>query len=322
MNDARLEKCHEQKQCTNCSSQKLCRAQTHTHSCTRHTSIRTRQLANPSSLFRSQCTHMFLVAAPHSQKIFISTDFFFSWGNTKEITPLFLPGSCQNNQCFPERDLWCDMRGGKAEGCRHSSGALVVDNKWGAVLGYVLQLSRLIIFDMHSGVYTVSSVKSSPAIEGNRVKGAHTTQHVHILHTEVLRTEEPFLFLPSPRLFSVSHLLSAAQLVALTPVSWLTSCSRWLMKKSWLLGFRGCFPINMNSPWSSCNIRPGPVFIQQATRSFLYNTQEEMKRVNSPFRMLHSIMGGTKSPMNGTSILGFQKHIYFPSPYITALCSA
>lgn len=118
-------------------------------------------------------------------KIFIFAD-FFSWGNTKEITPLFLPGSCQNNQCFPERDLWRDMRGGKAEGCRHSSRALVVDNKWGAVLGYVLQLSRLIIFDMHSGVYTVSSVKSSPAIEGNRVHGAHTTQHVHILHTKVL----------------------------------------------------------------------------------------------------------------------------------------
>lgn len=204
----------------------------------------------------------------HKNIYFCWLFFLFSWGNTKEITPLFLPGSCQNNQCFPERDLWCDMRGGKAEGCRHSSRALVVDNKWGAVLGYVLQLSKLIIFDMHSGVYTVSSVKSSPAIEGNRVKGAHTTQHVHILHTEVLRTDEPFLFLSSLPLFSVSHLLSTAQLAALTPVSWLTSCSRWLMKKSWLLGFRGCFPINMNSPWSSCNIRPGPAFIQQATRSF------------------------------------------------------
>lgn len=119
----------------------------------------------------------------------------------------------------------------------------------------------------------------------------------------------------------MSHLLSTAQLAALAPVSWLTSCSRWLMKKSWLLGFRGCFPINMNSPWSSCNIRPGPVFIQQATRSFVCNTQEEMKRVNSPFRMLHSIMGGTKSPMKGTSILGSQKHICFPSPDITAFCS-
>lgn len=119
----------------------------------------------------------------------------------------------------------------------------------------------------------------------------------------------------------MSHLLSTAQLAVLAPVSWLTSCSRWLMKKSWLLGFRGCFPINMNSPWSSCNIRPGPAFIQQATRSFVCNTQEEMKRVNSPFGMLHSIMGGTKSPMKGTSILGSQKHICLPSPYITALCS-
>lgn len=257
-------------------------------------------------------------------KIFIFAD-FFSWGNTKEITPFFLPGSCQNNQCFPERDLWRDMRGGKAEGCRHSSRALVVDNKWGAVLGYVLQLSRLIIFDMHSGVYTVSSVKSSPAIEGNRAQGAHTTQHIHILHTEVLRKEEPvvaFAFSLSFPLFSMSYLLSTAQLAALAPVSWLTSCSRWLMKKSWLLGFRGCFPINMNSPWSSCNIRPGPVFIQQATRSFVCNTQEEMKRVNSPFRMLHLIMGGTKSPMKGTSIFGSQKHICFPSPdYIMAPCS-
>lgn len=119
----------------------------------------------------------------------------------------------------------------------------------------------------------------------------------------------------------MSHLLSTAQLVELAPVSWLTSCSRWLMKKSWLLGFRGCFPINMNSPWSSCNIRPGPVFIQQATRSFVCYTQEEMKRVNSPFRMLHSIMGGTKSPMKRTSILGAQKHICFSSPDITAQCS-
>lgn len=77
----------------------------------------------------------------------------------------------------------------------------------------------------------------------------------------------------------------------------------------------------MNSPWSSCNIRPGPVFIQQATHSFACNTQEEMKRVNSPFRMLNSIMGGTKSSMNGTSIFGFQKHICFPSLYITPLCT-
>lgn len=305
----------EQKQCTNCSSQKLQRENTRAHTFSRHTSIRTCQQANPSSLFLPRCAHIFLVAAPCSQNIYFC--WFFSWGNTKEITPFFLPGSCQNNQCFPERDLWCDMRGGKAEGCRHSSGALVVDNKWGAVLGYVLQLSRLIIFDMHSGVYTVSSVKSSPAIEGNRARGAHTTQRIHILHTEVLRKEEPvvaFAFSPSFPLFSMSHLLSTAQLAALAPVSWLTSCSRWLMKKSWLLGFRGCFPINMNSPWSSCNIRPGPVFVQQAARSFVCNTQEEMKRVNSPFRMLHLIMGGTKSPMKGTSIFGSPKHICFPSP--------
>lgn len=195
------------------SSQKLCKAQiqTHTltHSYTRHTSIYTCQLANPSSLFLPQCAHIFLVAAPCSQKIFIFAD-FFSGGNTKEITPLFLPGLCQNNQCFPERDLWCDMRGGKAEGCRHSSRALVVDNKWGAVLGYVLQLSRLIIFDMHSGVYTVSSVKSSPAIEENRVKGAHTMQHVHTAHTEELGTEEPVAFpfsLPSPSFLRVPSLI-------------------------------------------------------------------------------------------------------------------
>lgn len=215
------------------------------------------------------------------------------------------------------------MRGGKAEGCRHSSRALVVDNKWGAVLGYVLQLSRLIIFDMHSGVYTVSSVKSSPAIEGNRAQGAHTTQHTYTFCTQkCFRKEEPVVaFAFSLPLFSTSHLLSTAQLAALAPVSWLTSCSRWLMKKSWLLGFRGCFPINMNSPWSSCNIRPGPVFIHQATRSFVCYTQEEMKRVNSPFRMLHSIMGGTKSCMKETSMLGSLKHICFPSPDITAPCS-
>lgn len=158
----------------------LRRSNTHTHTSMLLTS------ASKSIIFISSpmCSY-FSCGCTMLTKIFIFAD-FFSWGNTKEITPLFLPGSCQNNQCFPERDLWRDMRGGKAEGCRHSSRALVVDNKWGAVLGYVLQLSRLIIFDMHSGVYTVSSVKSSPAIEGNRVHGAHTTQHVHILHTKVL----------------------------------------------------------------------------------------------------------------------------------------
>lgn len=70
----------------------------------------------------------------------------------------------------------------------------------------------------------------------------------------------------------------------------------------------------MNSPRSSHNIRPSPVFIQPATRSFLRGTQEEMKRVNSPFKMLYSVMGGTEPPVNGTSILGFQKHICLPSP--------
>lgn len=150
----------------------------HTHTNT-HTS--TRQLANPSSLFLPQCARIFLVAAPCLQKYLFLLIFFFLFlrKHKRNHTSLSLPVSCQNNQCFPERDLWRDMRGGKAEGCRHSSGALVVDNKWGAVLGYVLQLSRLIIFDMHSGVYTVSSVKSSPAIEGSGVQGAHTTQHVH-----------------------------------------------------------------------------------------------------------------------------------------------
>ena len=166
-------------------------------------------------------------------------------------------------------------------------------------------------------VFTVSSVKSSAAIGGSRVKGAHAG--VHVLHMPAFGTQQPALALPfssssSPPLFSTSHLLSAAQLAALTPVSWLTSCSRWLIKKSWLLGFRGCFPINMNSPRSSCNIRPSPVFIQPATRSFLRNTQEEIKRVNSPFKMLHSVKGGTEPPVNGASIAGFQKRICLPSP--------
>lgn len=163
---------------------------------------------------------------------------------------------------------------------------------------------------MHSGVYTVSSVKSSAAIGGSEVKGAHAAPHIHILRTPAFGTQQPAVALPfpssSPPLFSASHLLSMAQLAALTPVSWLTSCSRRLIKKSWLLGFRGCFPINMNSPRSSCNIRPSPVFIQPATRSFLRDTQEEMKRVNSPFKMLHSVKGGTEPPVNGTSIVGFK----------------
>lgn len=140
-----------------------------THSYTRHTGIRTRQLAHPSSLFLPQCARIFSSGCTmHSKK----KNVYFSWGNTKEITTPVLPGSCQNNQCFPERHWCCDIRGEKAEGCRHSSGALVVDNKWGAVLGYVLQLSRLIIFDMHSGVYTVSSIKSSPATEGEQDAGS------------------------------------------------------------------------------------------------------------------------------------------------------
>lgn len=140
--------------------------------------------ASKSIIFISSpmCSYFYCACTMHTQYIYFFS-FLFSWRNTKEITPLFLPRSCQNNQCFPERDLWRDMRGEKAEGCRHSSRALVVDNKWGAVLGYVLQLSRLIIFDMHSGVYTVSSVKSSPAIEGNRVQGAHNAARTH---TEVL----------------------------------------------------------------------------------------------------------------------------------------
>lgn len=182
------------------------------------TKAHARQQANPSSLFPPQCAHIFSwLQQAHKNIYFCWFLLFFSWENTKEITPLVLPGSCQNNQCFPERDLWCDMRGGKAEGCRHSSTALVGDNKWGEVLGYVLQLSRLIIFDMHSGVYTDSSVKSSAAIEANRVHGANTMQaqaeHT-LLHTQVLQKGGTgcclcfFFFFISPCLFSprpISH---------------------------------------------------------------------------------------------------------------------
>lgn len=121
-------------------------------------------------------------------------------GNTKEITPLFLPGSCQNNQCFPERDSWCDTRGEEAGGCRRGSGAPVGDNKWGAVLGSVLQLSRLIIFDMHSGVYTLSSLKSSAAIGGSGAKGART-HPAHIQPSEGSSRLLPCLSPPPPRLF-------------------------------------------------------------------------------------------------------------------------
>lgn len=46
------------------------------------------------------------------QEIFISV----SWGNTKEITAFFFPGSCQNNQCFPERASWCDREERRQEG--------------------------------------------------------------------------------------------------------------------------------------------------------------------------------------------------------------
>lgn len=43
------------------------------------------------------------------------------------------------------------------------------------------------------------------------------------------------------------------------------------------------------------------------------NTQEEMKRVNSPFRMLHSIRAGTKQPLNREPAALFQlSKAYFP----------
>lgn len=91
-----------------------------------------KQPANPASLF----LRFFLVAS--SKKCFFLLPLSFSLslhppqflgGKTKEITPLFLPGSCQNNQCFPGRDWWCDTRGEEAGGHRRSSGAPVGDNK-------------------------------------------------------------------------------------------------------------------------------------------------------------------------------------------------
>lgn len=91
-----------------------------------------KQPANPASLF----LRFFLVAS--SKKCFFLLPLSFSLslhppqflgGKTKEITPLFLPGSCQNNQCFPGRDWWCDTRGEAAGGRRRSSGAPVGDNK-------------------------------------------------------------------------------------------------------------------------------------------------------------------------------------------------
>lgn len=203
------------KQCANFSSQKSCRAATLpvTQGTQAHTHV-SQQIHH--LYFFPNVLIFFQVAAACSQKyLFLRIFFFFflSWGNTKEITTLSLfPALAKIINAFQRGTCGATYVEKKAEGCRHSSGAPVVDNKWGAVLGYVLQLSRLIIFDMHSGVYTVSSVKSSPATEGNRMQGAHTQRqartHTHTLRSKVLRKQEPvvafafslLLFLHAPSL--------------------------------------------------------------------------------------------------------------------------
>ena len=74
----RKPRAHEQKkqtkkQCSNCKT--LQSPNAHTLN-TRHTSIRTCQLANPSSLFLPQCAHIFSRGCTMLAKIFIFADFF------------------------------------------------------------------------------------------------------------------------------------------------------------------------------------------------------------------------------------------------------
>lgn len=138
---------------------------------------------------------------------------------------------------------------------RHGSRVLISDNKWGTVLGYVLQPSKPIIFDMRYGVYTVPAKTSSYTL--NRVQ--RTTQVLKRRerwrwkkkkkhHT---RMRVPFL------IHNAIHSVNTCQLTDfLFPIAY---------EKIMAVGLRVNSPININSPWSSWNISSMPVFQHKLT---------------------------------------------------------
>lgn len=186
----------------------------------------------------------FILSSSHVHiQIFIFSWFFPPFLSSekykKKITPLPLPISCQNNQWLPERPAGADEQVRIQTWLQGTA----TDNKWGTVLGYVLQLSRLIIFDMHCGVYRVP-VKP-PAIH-------LTGWGAQVLKTFCKRKSNHALmrvpFLIHGAIFSVN----TCQLTDfLFPVAYEKIMAMW---------FRVNTPININSPWSSWNIRRISVF--------------------------------------------------------------
>lgn len=156
--------------------------------------------------------------------------YFFQLKSIKKSHLSPLPISCQNNQWLPERP------GGADEQVRIQTWlqGTATDNKWGTVLGYVLQLSKLIKFDMHCGVYRVP-VKP-PAI------------HLTGWGAQVLKTFCNHALMRVPFLIHGAILsVNTCQLTDfLFPVAYEKIMAMW---------FRVNTPININSPWSSWNIR-------------------------------------------------------------------
>lgn len=192
-----------------------------------HTHIQPRGCINFILLPSHVCIQIFIFSwFPHP--LFLSSEEY------KKNTPLLLPISCQNNQWLPERPGVADEQVRIQPWLQGTA----TDNKWGTVLGYVLQLSRLIIFDMHCGVYRVPVKPQAIHLTGwgaqvlktfCKRKSSHALVHV------------PFL------IHSVILSVNTCQLTDfLFPVAYEKIMAMW---------FRVNTPININSPWSSWNIR-------------------------------------------------------------------
>lgn len=177
----------------------------------------------------------------------------FNWKVQKKSHLSLLPISCQNNQWLPERP------GGADEQVRIQTWlqGTATDNKWGTVLGYVLQLSSLIIFDMYCGVYRVP-VKP-PAI--------HLTGWGEVLKMFCKRKSNHALMRVPFLIHGTILSVNTCQLTDfLFPVAYEKIMAMW---------FRVNTPISINSPWSSWNIRWISVF---ATKSCASTTDTHCKK--------------------------------------------
>lgn len=196
-----------------------------------HTTQRMHQLYSLPVSRAHTNIYFFLIFSPIS----------FKWKvqKKKKITPLPLPISCQNNQWLPERP------GGADEQVRIQTWlqGTATDNKWGTVLGYVLQLSRLIIFDMHCGVYRVPV----------KPRAIHLTEWgAQVLKTFCKRKSNRALMRVPFLIHGAILSVNTCQLTDfLFPVAYEKIMAMW---------FRVNTPININSPWSSWNIRRISVF--------------------------------------------------------------